>query len=152
MSARHHCLIVLTNVEKKTAVVSRRGLSSPINVKLTAALAKLSLISEDPVVCGGAGAKLLRLVEGVEGETLWSFPKAGTSLWDVCAAQAILDGVGGKLTDSFGNDIDYFEEGRNFENRDGVVAALDVAIHRQAIDLLKQIREREQSEEKVAGE
>tara|TARA_B110000305_G_C18986606_1_gene424107 strand:+ start:237 stop:587 length:351 start_codon:yes stop_codon:yes gene_type:complete len=106
-----------------------------------------SLLSSTPVVVGGAGSKILRLLLGQEGETVWPFPSSGTSLWDVCAADAILSSVGGKVTDGDGNKIDYLEEGKNFEMREGVVASLCPMVHEECMRVLREIREEEKEKE-----
>jgi len=131
-------------MSQKFAIVSQRGLSSPRNVKLQGELARQDVLGSPPVICGGAGAKLLRIMLGDQGETLWSFTRGGTSLWDVCAADAILTSVGGKLTDADGKSIDYREEGRNYENREGVIASLCPVVHGIAVEELRKIKAEEE--------
>jgi len=88
-----------------------------------------SLGTKDPVLVSGAGEKSLRLLIGREGEALWHFPRPGTSLWDVAAADALLSAIGGKLTDRLGQRIDYSETRAGNDNVTGIVAASSVALH-----------------------
>jgi len=86
-------------------------------------------LGKDPVLVSGAGEKSLRLLIGREGEALWHFPRPGTSLWDVAAADALLSAIGGKLTDRLGQRIDYSETRVGNDNDTGIVAASSVALH-----------------------
>ena len=102
------------------------------------ALADEGLLRSDPVFISGAGVKALNLLVGSNNESLWFFPKAGTSLWDVAAADALLRVVGGRLSDKYGRDIDYSKSRQDAENNDGVVACNDAALHEECIRLFQE--------------
>lgn len=66
---------------------------------------------------GGAGHKVARVVDGAAD--LWLFPRGGTSRWDSCAAEAMLEACGGALTNRFGQRIFYDPDG-TMENSEGI--------------------------------
>ena len=101
-------------------------------------LAAQELIHEEPILISGAGEKSLRLILQVNNEALWFFPKKGTSLWDVAASDAILRSLGGRLTDKFGNSMDYSKAREDAENMEGVVACIDAKLHAKCIELYRQ--------------
>lgn len=71
----------------------------------------------------GSGYKILSVIEGVNDAYL--YPQPGTKRWDTCAPEAILRSLGGTLTDSFGQDIDYSRTERKYHmNWTGLVATL----------------------------
>ena len=101
-------------------------------------LGEKGLIHKEPMMIAGAGEKSLRLILQTNNEALWFFPKSGTSLWDVAAPDAMLRSLGGKLTDKFGNEMDYSKSREEAENMEGVVACIDSDLHAKCIDLFKQ--------------
>lgn len=101
-------------------------------------LAEQKLIHKEPILISGAGEKSLRLILQVNNEALWFFPKKGTSLWDVAAPDAILRTLGGKLTDKYGNAIDYSKARKDAENMEGVVACINANLHAKCIELFRQ--------------
>lgn len=71
----------------------------------------------------GSGYKVLTVIEGRTDAYL--YPQLGTKRWDTCAPEAILRALGGTLTDSFGQDIDYsYSERKYHMNWTGLVATL----------------------------
>jgi 3'-phosphoadenosine 5'-phosphosulfate (PAPS) 3'-phosphatase len=98
------------------------------------------LIHPEPMPINGAGEKALRLILHDNGEALWFFPKPGTSRWDVAAPDAILRVLNGKLTDKYGEDMDYSDSlcRENAENTNGLVACIDADLHQQCIQLFQQ--------------
>jgi 3'(2'), 5'-bisphosphate nucleotidase len=66
---------------------------------------------------GSVGVKLCLIAMGVRD--LYVNPQAKTKAWDGCAPEAILTGAGGKLTDLFGDLVDYGE----LRHRRGLVAS-----------------------------
>jgi 3'(2'), 5'-bisphosphate nucleotidase len=61
----------------------------------------------------------------LEGEADgYIFASAGCKRWDTCAGEAILEAIGGKLTDVFGNQVTYEFEADTYLNKYGVVASL----------------------------
>jgi 3'-phosphoadenosine 5'-phosphosulfate (PAPS) 3'-phosphatase len=96
------------------------------------------LIHREPLYISGAGEKSLRLILQVHHEALWFFPKKGTCLWDVAAPDAILRALGGKLTDKWGQALDYSQPREAAENLQGIVACSHAALHAQCIALFQQ--------------
>ncbi|TKS75508.1 3'(2'),5'-bisphosphate nucleotidase 1 [Collichthys lucidus] len=70
---------------------------------------------------GGAGNKIIQLVEGRASAYVFASP--GCKKWDTCAPEAILDAVGGKLTDMHGNAYRYHANVKHM-NSAGVLATL----------------------------
>jgi len=101
-------------------------------------LASSQVIHPEPIHVAGAGEKSLRLVMGTANEALWFFPKAGTSLWDVAASDALLRQLGGKLTDKFGRLLDYSKNREDAENSDGIIASNDASLHAECIKLFQE--------------
>jgi 3'-phosphoadenosine 5'-phosphosulfate (PAPS) 3'-phosphatase len=100
-------------------------------------LASSKVIHPEPLHVAGAGEKSLRLVLGTANEALWFFPKAGTSRWDVAASDALLRQFGGKLTDKYGNELDYSTSREDSENSDGIIACNDAALHAECIKVFQ---------------
>jgi 3'-phosphoadenosine 5'-phosphosulfate (PAPS) 3'-phosphatase len=98
-------------------------------------LGSKGMIDPEPMMISGAGEKSLRIILRSENEGLWFFPKAGTSLWDVAASDALLRATGGRLTDKNGNDMDYSKSRNEAENEEGVVACYDHTLHAECIKL-----------------
>jgi 3'(2'), 5'-bisphosphate nucleotidase len=67
---------------------------------------------------GSVGVKLCVIAAGLRD--LYVNPAAKTKAWDTCAPQAILVPAGGRLSDLFGNPIDYTRE---LAHRRGLVAS-----------------------------
>jgi 3'-phosphoadenosine 5'-phosphosulfate (PAPS) 3'-phosphatase len=116
------------------AVISS-GRSKGIVEDFVTHLGDRGMINPQPLLVSGAGEKSLRIILRSENEGLWFFPKAGTSLWDVAASDALLRATGGKLTDKNGNDMDYSKSRTEAENEDGVVACYDQRLHAECIRL-----------------
>lgn len=120
------------------AVISKSRAGGVVG-KCIDALSEKGLLGKELVLVDGAGEKSLRLLVGCENETLWFFPKPGTSLWDVGAADAILLAIGGKLTDKNGKSLDYFNKSReNASNDNGIVACSNSILHDECIRLYSQ--------------
>lgn len=75
---------------------------------------------------GGAGHKVLMLIEGQAHA--YVFASKGCKKWDTCAPEALLQAVGGQLTDIHGNRIQYHKE-VSHPNAGGVLATYDAAVH-----------------------
>lgn len=82
---------------------------------------------------GGAGYKVLLLIDGTAD--VYCYPTPGTKKWDTCAPEAILNYLGGKMTDSEGNDIDYANT-EELHNKKGVFAAVTAEMHKKYLDKL----------------
>mmetsp|Transcript_17405 Transcript_17405/g.32418 ORF Transcript_17405/g.32418 Transcript_17405/m.32418 type:complete len:392 (-) Transcript_17405:42-1217(-) len=120
----------------RRAIISRSRAGGVVR-KCIDSLSGRGLLHPDPVLVSGAGAKTLRLICGDLNETLWFFPKPGTSLWDVAAADALLRAIGGRLSDKDGNDMDYSRSRHDAENNDGIVACSSSALHVECIRLFQ---------------
>lgn len=103
--------------EGKVIVTTTRSHSSrTINAAVDA-------IKPDEVLrVGGAGHKVLLVIEGKAHA--YVFASRGCKKWDTCAPQAILESVGGKLTDMMGHELQYHKE-VNHTNELGVLATYD---------------------------
>ena len=71
---------------------------------------------------GGAGHKVLLVIEGKAHA--YVFASRGCKKWDTCAPQAVLESIGGKLTDMFGQELGYDKQ-VNHTNELGVLATYD---------------------------
>ncbi|XP_036405888.1 3'(2'),5'-bisphosphate nucleotidase 1 [Megalops cyprinoides] len=76
---------------------------------------------DDVIRVGGAGNKIIQLVEGKASAYVFASP--GCKKWDTCAPEAILHAVGGKLTDIHGNAYRYDADVKHM-NSAGVLATL----------------------------
>ncbi|XP_018599249.2 3'(2'),5'-bisphosphate nucleotidase 1 isoform X2 [Scleropages formosus] len=75
----------------------------------------------DVIKVGGAGNKIIQLVEGKASAYVFASP--GCKKWDTCAPEAILHAVGGKLTDMHGRAYKYHADVKHM-NSAGVLATL----------------------------
>uniref|UniRef100_L7LV63 Putative inositol monophosphatase 3 n=1 Tax=Rhipicephalus pulchellus TaxID=72859 RepID=L7LV63_RHIPC len=115
--------------EGRTVVVSR---SHPGEVQ---ALAKKAFGSEVKVVpAGGAGYKVLQLVEGHADAYLHS---SAIKKWDVCAGNALLASLGGHMTSLEGTSLNYSLESTPV-HLGGLLAAL--SNHAQMLDAVRKAR------------
>ncbi|CAI5684106.1 unnamed protein product [Oreochromis niloticus] len=80
-----------------------------------------SMEPHEVVRVGGAGNKIIQLVEGKASAYVFASP--GCKKWDTCAPEAILHAVGGKLTDMHGNAYRYDANVKHM-NSAGVLATL----------------------------
>ena len=120
--------------KRRRAIISKSRAGGVVG-KCIQALADEDLLQSDPAFISGAGVKALHLLVGSNDESLWFWPKAGTSLWDVAAADALLRVVGGRLSDKYGKDINYDKSRQDANNEDGVVACNDAELHAACIQL-----------------
>lgn len=118
------------------AVISKSRLKGLVQ-NFCSHLSSLGLIHPKLLLVSGAGEKTFRLIIRQNNEGLWFFPKSGTYLWDVAAADAILRQLGGKLTDKFGNEMNYSKSRENSENLDGIIASIDMQLHSTCIQTLR---------------
>ena len=83
----------------------------------------VAAIKPDEVLrVGGAGHKVLLVIEGKAHA--YVFASRGCRKWDTCAPQAVLESLGGKLTDMFGHELTY-DKDVNQTNELGVLATYD---------------------------
>ena len=73
---------------------------------------------------GGSGCKILMVIEGIADA--YVFPSNGTKKWDICAGEAILLSLGGKLTKPDGSLYDYNIDNDNIKimNECGFIATI----------------------------
>jgi 3'-phosphoadenosine 5'-phosphosulfate (PAPS) 3'-phosphatase len=120
--------------------------SGGIVKRICVALHEEGVLHPDMVLVSGAGEKALRLVVGTQQEGLWPFPRPGTSLWDVAAADALLLQQGGRLTDSMGRPMNYaaaaFEEGTT-DNDSGIFASHSAELHETCVKVFQAIQEQD---------
>ncbi|XP_061889924.1 3'(2'),5'-bisphosphate nucleotidase 1 [Entelurus aequoreus] len=76
---------------------------------------------DEVVRVGGAGNKIIQLVEGTASAYVFASP--GTKKWDTCAPEVILHCVGGKLTDVH-NKAYHYDANVKHMNSAGVLATL----------------------------
>jgi len=80
-------------------------------------------IQPDEVIrAGGAGYKVLMLLDGKAD--VYVYPTSGCKLWDTSAPHAIVNALGGKMTDASGGDITYFKDS-DVQAKKGVLVALN---------------------------
>lgn len=94
----------------------------------------IAALSPDEVLkVGGAGYKVLQLIEGKAHAYVFASP--GCKKWDTCAPEAVLEAYGGTLTDMFGASYEY---GKNVEypNKLGVFATTKGINHTELINKL----------------
>ena len=121
-------------LKQRRAIISKSKAGGVV-AECIASLSCRDLLHPEPLYITGAGYKTLALLLGKKEETLWFFPKPGTSLWDVAAADALLRATGGKLTDSLNRDLDYSKSRDEGSNEDGIVACCDEELHKTCMQL-----------------
>ncbi|KAF6216885.1 hypothetical protein GE061_001235, partial [Apolygus lucorum] len=104
------------------------------NTKVENALKILK--ADDVIRVGGAGYKVLLLLEG--RAHAYVFPTPGMKRWDTCAPEAVLNAVGGVLTDAHGMLYSYHKDIEDVVNKEGVLAAYNVEYHKRCVDALKE--------------
>ncbi len=112
----------VSDSESIHAIVSR----SRRNRQLKALLAAIEPTETTPM---GGSLKAIEVARGAANLFLCP-PRSTMHLWDLCAPSAILAEAGGRLTDAFGQPIDFAQT--ETANRKGVVAA-SAAIHEQVV-------------------
>jgi len=108
------------------AVVTRT--KSHTNEKLEQALKNIN--PSEIIRVGGTGYKSLLVAQG-KADVFISM--AGTSKWDICAAEAIIRSTGGELTDLNGNRVNYNSK-EPVANKNGVVASRLIDAHKGFIE------------------
>jgi len=132
------CVIPPLPVDHPPRAIISSSRSEGIVKDFCSSLAEQNLLHPDPLNVSGAGEKSLRLIVGTEQERLWFFPKPGTSRWDVAASDALLRALGGKLTDQYGQELDYGISRQESENTEGIIASNDAELHAECIRLFRE--------------
>eukprot|EP00035_Acanthoeca_spectabilis_P004492 m.104072 g.104072 ORF g.104072 m.104072 type:complete len:327 (+) comp12600_c0_seq2:180-1160(+) len=83
-------------------------------------LAVKNSVPTDVIRSGGAGNKVLQLLDGVID--CYLYPVPGTKRWDTCAGEALLRASGGTLTDREGKAYSYVYDEAAVFNTGGVIA------------------------------
>ena len=122
------------HLKRRRAIISKSKAGGVVQ-ECIQSLSSKSLLNPQPLYITGAGYKTLVLLLGQKEETLWFFPKPGTSLWDVAAADALLRATGGRLTDSLNQDLDYSKSRTEASNDNGIVACCDSELHATCMEL-----------------
>ena len=123
-----------TRIDRTPRAVISSSRSKGIVQDFVDHLASEGVVHQDPILVSGAGEKSLRLILSAQSEALWFFPKPGTSRWDVAATDALLRQFGGRVTDKFGHDLDYYSTSRDdAENLDGIIASNNQEIHQECV-------------------
>ena len=95
-------------------------------------LVRRYLPGQTALPAGGAGYKALLVAAGKAGAYLHV---TKSKLWDVCAPEAFMDALGGKLTDAAGGDIVY--DARDPVLRRGFVGAASTQKHAWLVERLR---------------
>jgi 3'(2'), 5'-bisphosphate nucleotidase len=124
-------------VGQGSVVVSADGRRAPLSVSTVAKLAESRIVSSRShrsaaleaalaalgarslAALGSAGLKCAEIARG-KAEAYVAPARAGAR-WDLCAGQAIITAAGGRVTDAYGNAIDYRSE--SLINESGIVAS-----------------------------
>lgn len=93
--------ITLSTAPKDKKIITTTRSHS--NARVEAALA--SLKPDDILRVGGAGNKAILLMEGLAHA--YVFASHGCKKWDTCAPEAVLNAMGGRLTDMDGKNYSY---------------------------------------------
>jgi 3'-phosphoadenosine 5'-phosphosulfate (PAPS) 3'-phosphatase len=126
----------LEDLTRRKAIISQSR-SGGVVQKCIECLADRGLLHQEPIHIAGAGYKTIRLILGINDETLWFFPKPGTALWDTAAADALLKVMGGRVTDKFGNHLNYSKSWKEADNLDGIIICSDASLHELCVELYK---------------
>ena len=122
--------VSMTEQLSEARIVSTRSHRSPAVEHALAALAAKKLDA-----LGSAGLKCMEVASGLADA--YVAPGRAGSRWDVCAGEALLRAAGGKLTDTWGNPIDYRAE--SLVNERGIVAS-NGKLHDEILDRLATVR------------
>jgi 3'-phosphoadenosine 5'-phosphosulfate (PAPS) 3'-phosphatase len=104
------------------------------------------------VIYGGAGNKILA---AALGEVTCSIQHMVGGPWDLCAPEAILKGMGGRMTDLFGNEIDIYRNDHPRCNERGYIASppgAESMFHEALVSALSSCPEVQEYKKNVMGE
>jgi len=119
----------VTKLEEAELVSSRSHRSERLE-RLIAALGV-----KGTVPLGSAGLKGIEVARG--GAEAYVAPFHAGKRWDVCAAEAIVNAAGGRVTDAFGSPLDYRSE--NLSNDRGVIVS-NGHVHDELVARIGRIR------------
>jgi len=94
---------------------------------------QIKLVNPDVLLReGGCGYKCLLVCQNVAD--VYLYPQMGTKKWDTCAPEAILNELGGIVTDSLGKPLEYPKSG-DMKNS-SVIACINKEVHSNVIKKL----------------
>jgi 3'-phosphoadenosine 5'-phosphosulfate (PAPS) 3'-phosphatase len=70
---------------------------------------------------------------------LYAYPKAGAKRWDICSGQAIIEALGGKLTDMKGNNYKYTKVKSEYPCTKGMLSALRMKPYEKSLVSIKEL-------------
>lgn len=101
----------------------RRVITTTRSHSNTTVIKTIEAMKPDKILkAGGAGYKVLLLLEGTADAYVFASP--GCKRWDTCACEALLEAVGGTLTDICGEHIEYDGQADSYVCKTGVLGSL----------------------------
>ena len=101
----------------------RRVITTTRSHSNTTVIKTIEAMKPDKILkAGGAGYKVMLLLEGTADAYVYASP--GCKRWDTCACEALLEAVGGTLTDICGEHIEYDGQADSYVNNTGVLGSL----------------------------
>ncbi|GMF24104.1 unnamed protein product [Phytophthora lilii] len=101
----------------------------------------MRLLAPSTILTGGAtGTMVLGVITG-QSDAFFRF-KAATRKWDICAVEPLIEGLGGKLTDTQGNVYMYDHIGNapDFDNERGLLACVEPEAHDTVLNVMAKIQ------------
>jgi len=136
-----HLYFINYKNEKEVLEVSQKSLKEKEGLSICTSKSRHALkefgkyfkkINPDEIIqAGGAGNKVLLVVEGQND--CYFYPRAGMKKWDICAGEAILRSIGGIVTDSTNEIIQYKEEKSTWNCFNGVIASISSEKHSRVV-------------------
>lgn len=117
--------------EKDLFITYSRSHAGDVSKVANAAFGKGYNLKE--LVAAGSGYKVLQVVKGEADLYLHT---TRIKKWDICAGNAVLNAVRGRMSTMKGNEIDYGFDGSP-QNEDGIVAAKPSGIQASFVELLQ---------------
>ncbi|OWZ01213.1 3'(2'),5'-bisphosphate nucleotidase [Phytophthora megakarya] len=100
----------------------------------------MRLLAPSTILTGGAtGTMVLGVITG-HSDAFFRF-KAATRKWDICAVEPLIEGLGGKLTDTQGNVYVYDHIGNapDFDNERGLIATVEPEAHKTVLNVMGKV-------------
>jgi 3'(2'), 5'-bisphosphate nucleotidase len=123
-----------------TLALRTTALASPPGIRLVASKThrtrdvdtfRRELGIDDEMNVGSVGLKMAMVADA--RRDLYVYPGARTKLWDTCGPEAVLVAAGGRVSDIYGQPIDYTRA--DLQNRGGIVAS-NGPLHDKVIEVL----------------
>ncbi len=129
--SRHPLRVSAETALSKARIVSTRSHRSDALVRVLAALG-----AQRVDALGSAGLKCAEVAAGLA--EAYVAPGWAGSRWDLCAGQAIIEAAGGRVTDAWGDAVDFRDP--DLGNKRGIVAS-NGHVHEQILERLAGARE-----------